>query len=73
MDAVNHGEATLEEVIKWTSGNPAKLLGFKNKGKIEVEADVDLIVVDMNKEQEVCGTIVNLKPNAIGRHFRVGN
>ncbi|MEK7171650.1 MAG: dihydroorotase [Patescibacteria group bacterium] len=56
LDAVNHGEATLEEVIKWTSGNPAKLLGFKNKGKIEVEADADLIVVDMNKEQEVCGT-----------------
>lgn len=53
LDAVNHGEATLEEVIKWTSANPAKLLGFKNKGKIEVGADADLVVVDMDKEQEV--------------------
>lgn len=53
LDAVNHGEATLEEVVKWTSGNPAKLLGFKSKGRIEVGADADLVIVDMDKEQEV--------------------
>lgn len=61
LDAVNHGEATLEEVVKWTSQNPAKLLGFKNKGRIEVGADADLVVVDMNKEQEVGGKGHKLK------------
>lgn len=53
LDAVNHGEVTLEEVIKWTSANPAKLLGFRNKGKIEIGADADLVIIDMDNGQEV--------------------
>lgn len=55
LDAVNHGQASLEEVVKWTSFNPAKLLGFKNKGRIEVGADADLTIIDMDLEQEIGG------------------
>lgn len=61
LDAVNHGQATLEEIVKWTSENPAKLLDFKNKGRIEIGADADLIVVDMNSEQEIAGPTHKLK------------
>ncbi|MBI4995146.1 dihydroorotase [Candidatus Peregrinibacteria bacterium] len=61
LDAVNHGEVSLQDVVKWTSENPAKLLGFKNKGRIEVGAIADLTVVDMNCEQEVGGRGHKLK------------
>lgn len=61
LDAVNHGQASLEEVVKWTSTNPAKLLGFKNKGHIEVGADADLVIVDMDREQEIGGKDYKLK------------
>lgn len=61
LDAVNHGQASLEEVVKWISFNPAKLLGFKNKGRIEVGADADLIVIDMDREQEIGGPTHKLK------------
>lgn len=50
FDAVNKGELTLSDVALLTSTNPAKIIGIKNKGKIEVGYDADLAIVDMNKE-----------------------
>ena len=53
LDAVNHGELTLRDVVKLTSENPAKLLHLKGKGSLAVGADADLTVIDMEKEQKV--------------------
>lgn len=53
LDSVNHGEITIQELVKFTSENPAKLLGIKNKGRIEIGADADLVIVDMEKEKTV--------------------
>lgn len=53
LDSVNHGEIKLEELVKFTSENPARLLNIKNKGRIEVGADADLVIVDMHKEAMV--------------------
>lgn len=53
LDAVNHGELTLRDVVKLTSENPAKLLHLKGKGSLAVGADADFTIVDMNKEQKV--------------------
>jgi len=53
LDAVNHGEFSLEEIAKITAENPASILGIKNKGKIEEGFDADLVVVDMEKENTV--------------------
>lgn len=53
LDSVNHGELSLEAVAQFTSANPARILGIKNKGEIRKGFDADLVVVDMNKEQTV--------------------
>lgn len=42
------GMKTIQELM---SENPAKIFGIKNKGKIEVGYDADLVVVDLNKRE----------------------
>lgn len=58
LDSVEHGDLTISDVVKFTSENPAKLLGIKNKGKIEVGYDADLVLVDMALEQEVTDDMI---------------
>jgi dihydroorotase len=53
LDAVGKGRLTLKKLVELTSENPAKLFGIKNKGKIEVGYDADLVIVDMSKTKEV--------------------
>lgn len=53
LDSVNHGELNLEDVVRVTSYNPARIFGIRGKGKIAVGKDADLAVVDMNMEREV--------------------
>lgn len=55
LDSVNHGDLNLEEVVKFTATNPARILGIKNKGEIREGADADLVIVDMEKNLEVGG------------------
>lgn len=60
LDAVDHGELTLEDVVRVMCEEPARVFGLKNKGRLEVGADADLTVVDMNLEQ----TVANRGPGA---------
>lgn len=53
LDSVEHGDLTLSDVVKLTAANPAKLFDIKNKGKIEVGYDADLVLVDMSLEREL--------------------
>lgn len=50
LNAVNEGRLTLHDVVRLCSENPAKRFGlFPNKGAIQVGADADFTIVDMNK------------------------
>src|SRR3989338_8842614 len=53
LDAVNKKMLTLQQLVKLTSENPARLFGIKNKVNLAVGADADLVIVDMNMEKEV--------------------
>jgi dihydroorotase len=53
LDAVNKKRLTLQRVAELTSINPARIFSVKNKGKIAVGYDADIVVVDMNKEKTV--------------------
>jgi beta-aspartyl-dipeptidase (metallo-type) len=46
VDLVKLGNYPLEQAIKLITSNPAKNLGLKNKGKIEIGYDADLCVFD---------------------------
>ncbi len=54
LDHVNKGEITLNRVVSCMAENPAKIFGLApRKGFIEVGADADLVLVDMDKEWTV--------------------
>lgn len=51
LHAVNQGHLSLEQVVRAYSEMPARLLGlFPHKGAIQVGADADLVMVDMERE-----------------------
>lgn len=47
---INEGNVDISEAVKLITTNPAKNLGLKNKGKIEVGFDADLCCLDENFE-----------------------
>jgi dihydroorotase len=63
LSAVNQGKLTLEKVVELTSYNPARRFGIKGKGIIEVGADADLVVVDLEMEEKVCHNFLWTKVN----------
>ena len=63
LNQVNAGKCSLTQVAKWMGSEPARIWNLKDKGKLEVGADADLVLVDMkltktirNEEQQTkCG------------------
>ncbi len=53
LNAVNNGELTLEDVVRVMCTEPAKIFDLEGKGRLEVGADADLVIVDMDLEQVV--------------------
>ena len=47
------GKCTIEQVVQWMSTNVADCYNMIGKGRIEVGADADLILVDMESEHQV--------------------
>ena len=50
LTEVNKGKIDMKMIPKLMSENPAKRFNIKNKGKIEVGYDADIVVIDMKKE-----------------------
>lgn len=51
LDAVNRELISLQKFVELTSINPAKRFGiYPNKGLIALNADADLLIIDMKKE-----------------------
>ena len=50
LTAYNQGKVTLEKIQELMCENPAKIFNIKNKGKLKVGYDADIIVVDLEKE-----------------------
>ena len=51
LKAVRCDKISLEKLMKIMSENTAKIFGLKNKGKIAVGYDADLVIVDMTTEE----------------------
>ena len=50
-EGVMKGRLSLERFAAVTAANPAKLLGFRDKGRIKAGADADIIIIDPNAEK----------------------
>ena len=53
LDQVHRGRCTLEQVVHWMAAKPAEVWGVADKGRIEVGADADVVLVDLSKEATV--------------------
>ncbi|MFO0455894.1 MAG: dihydroorotase [Planctomycetota bacterium] len=53
LNQVNAGRCTLSQVVKWMSAEPARIWYLPSKGRIEVGADADLVLVDMQLSQTI--------------------
>lgn len=58
LDAAAAGRISLERVVEVTSARPAHVFGLRSKGRLEVGADADLAIVDLDAELEVSDDIV---------------
>jgi dihydropyrimidinase len=52
-EGVNKGRITLEQLVRVTSLNTAKIFGLSTKGRLEQGYDADIVLIDINKEQKV--------------------
>ena len=53
LNQVHQGRITLEQVVQWMCDAPARVWDIIGKGRIAVGYDADLILVDLEKTEEV--------------------
>lgn len=58
LDAAARGRLSLERVVDLVATAPARAFGLAGKGRIEVGADADLAIVDLDAELEIRDEIV---------------
>lgn len=54
LNEVHQSRCTIEEVVHWMCDAPARVWDIVGKGRIAVGYDADLVLVDLNKSQDVC-------------------
>ena len=53
LNQVALGLCDISQVANWMSAAPARIWNLKNKGRIQVGADADLVLVDLNLKQTI--------------------
>jgi dihydroorotase len=53
LNQVNQHKCSIEQVVKWMCSEPARIWNLQGKGRIEVGADADLVLVDMHLKQTI--------------------
>lgn len=58
LDAAAKGLLSLERMVELVAGAPARIFRLDTKGRIEVGADADLMLVDLNRQWEITNELV---------------
>jgi dihydroorotase len=58
LDAASRGLIGLERVVELCSTAPARAFGLGSKGRLEVGADADIAIVDLDRDLEITDDIV---------------
>ena len=53
LDASAEGRISLERVAESTATTPARVFGLADKGRLEVGADADIVIVDLEREEVI--------------------
>ena len=58
LDHAHAGRLALERVVDLTSTGPARVFGLSGKGRIEVDRDADLVLVDLDRRETITSAII---------------
>jgi dihydroorotase len=53
LDAASRGLISLERVVGATATEPARIFGLASKGRLDVGADADIAIVDLDREWQI--------------------
>lgn len=53
LDAAHHGRVSLERLVDATSTTPARVFGLGQKGSLEIGADADAVIVDLDRDVKI--------------------
>ena len=53
LNEVHHGRSTLEQVVQWMCDAPARVWDIVGKGRIAVGYDADLVLLDLERTDEI--------------------
>jgi len=53
LNQVHQGRCSISQVVHWMCSEPARVWNLKNKGAIREGWDADLVLVDLNRSQQV--------------------
>ena len=58
LDAVHSGRMSLERLVGAIATDPARIFGLEGKGRLDVGADADIAIVDLEREWTISDDIV---------------
>src|SRR3984885_5973559 len=59
LTEINRGRAPLEDYVRWSAENPAKIWGlYPRKGTLTVGSDADIAIVDINREWTIDDALI---------------
>jgi dihydroorotase len=58
LDSMHQGRLSLERIVELTATAPARAFGLAHKGRIDVGADADLVLVDLDARYEIDDAMV---------------
>ncbi len=70
LDRCHQGHCTLPDIARWMSEAPAELYQIRNKGRIQVGYDADLVLVDLQQRKTVTNGELFTKVNWSPYHGR---
>jgi len=71
LSAVHEGKISLDQVVRLTSYNPARIFGlYPRKGVIQVGSDADITIVDMKREETIANEAAYTKVGWTPYHDR---
>jgi dihydroorotase len=70
LDAAAHGRISLERVVDLLATAPARVFGLADKGRLDVGADADIAIVDLDAELEIRDRLDAVRRSASTRRRR---
>lgn len=63
LEQVHQGKISLERLTEMVTENPRRLLGVKNKGRIQIGFDADFTIIDLKKQRTITNDWIVSKSN----------